>query len=497
MAVERIGIVGAGTMGSGIALVALYANIDVILYDPYPEMLDKAQAYVEKFLTKRELAERSSKLKLTSKLKDLAKATVVIEAALEDLATKQQIFAELEGICKADTILATNTSTIAVTAIAAATNHPERVAGLHFFNPAPLMQLVEVIKAAQTSHATIETLVKLVKKLDKTAVICKDSPGFIVNRVARPYYLEALHIVSEGIATPEQVDRVMEMGAGFRMGPFRLMDLIGIDISLAASTSIYEQTFHEPRFRPSLIQAQMVQAQTLGRKTSKGFYDYSENAPEFSLPPVPEMQRQSGRVNIRTSTALATRCKAAGWTTAVGVRDARYWIADNESELPGVASAAIIVFTNAGAISQRQVQRKYATRLVPTIGYDDFLLETAQLVTLVNNPSFRPSEREEVESFFNDLGLAVLWMNDSPGLILSRILSQIINEAAFAAGEGVADMGTIDVAMKLGVNYPNGPFAWGQHIGYGRVVQVLDNLYDFYHEERYRAAPLLRRLADL
>lgn len=496
MAVERIGIVGAGTMGAGIALTALYADMEVILYDLYPEMLEKAQEYIEKFLKKRKISDRIGKLTLTEELGDMAQTQVVIEAVLEDLALKQEIFAHLDEICSDDTILATNTSTIAVTRIAADTAHPQRVAGMHFFNPAPLMQLVEVIKAAQSSHATIETLVKLANQLDKTPVICNDSPGFIVNRVARPYYLEAMRIVSEGIATIEQVDTVMQMSGGFRMGPFRLMDLIGIDISLAASTSIYEQTFYEPRFRPSLIQAQMVQAKTLGRKTDKGFYDYADNAPEFTLPDVPEKQQQKGRVNSRTANGLAARCRDVGYVVATAVRDARYWIADSEAELPGVPSPAIIVFTNAGTISLRSVQRKFATRVVPTIGYDDFLLESAQLVTLVNNPSFRESEVEEVETFFANMGLTVMWMNDSPGLILTRIISQIINEAAFAVGEGVADMATVDVAMKLGVNYPSGPFEWGKQIGYNRIVSVLDNLYEFYHEERYRVAPLLRRLAD-
>lgn len=496
MTVERIGIVGAGTMGAGIALTALYANIDVILYDLYPEMLEKAQAYIEKFLEKRDMADRREKLLLTQELGDLAPAQVIIEAAPEDLSIKQELFAQLEAVCSEDAILATNTSTIAVTAIAAVVKQPERVAGLHFFNPAPLMQLVEVIKAAQSSHATIETLVKLVKQMDKTAVICKDSPGFIVNRVARPYYLEAMRIVAEGIATIEQVDTVMEMGGNFRMGPFRLMDLIGIDISLAASTSIYEQTFHEPRFRPSLMQAQKVQANTLGRKSGKGFYDYNDNAVQSTLPDVPEMQPQTGRINIRTATALASRCRQAGYSVATAVRDARYWIADNESELPGVPSPSVIVFNNAGSLSQRTIQRKFSTRIVPTIGYDDFLLENARLVTLARNDSFRESEVEEVETFFANLGLAVLWLEDSIGLILTRIISQIINEAAFAVGEGVADMNTVDVAMKLGVNYPAGPFEWGKHIGFKRVVQVLDNLYDFYHEDRYRVAPFLRRLAD-
>ena len=180
----------------------------------------------------------------------------------------------------------------------------------------------------------------------------------------------------------------------------------------------------------------------------------------------------------------------------MSVRDARFWIADSESELPGLPSHIVIAFTNAGAVSQRRVQQKYSTRIIPTIGYDDFLIETAELVTLVHNPSFRDTERAEVETFFNNLGLAVIWMDDSPGLILTRILSQIINEAAFAVGEGVADMGTIDTAMKLGVNYPAGPFEWGNRIGYHRIVRVLDMLYDYYHEERYRVAPFLRRLAN-
>ena len=495
MAIERIGVVGAGTMGAGIALTALYAGLDVTLHDVDTAVLEAAQAYIEEFLTKKEQLDALEKLHLTSKLRDMKKAQVVIEAIVEEREAKIELFGQLDSICTKGAILATNTSTIAVTSIASETKYPERMVGMHFFNPAPVMKLVEVIRAAQTSEATLKTIFELAEAMDKAPVLAQDSPGFIVNRVARPYYLEALRIVQEGIATPEQVDMVMEMGGGFRMGPFRLLDLIGLDISLAASQSIYEQTFHEPRFRPTLIQAQMVQAKLLGRKTGKGFYDYGKGAPEWTLPDAPVMQQKRGIIGVRESNALALRCRKAGYTIATNVRNPAYWIADTATSLPGILPQDATIFANAATVTLDMIQEKFATRIVPVIGYDDSLIESAQLVTLVRNPHFNEAAHAQAQVFFEELGLVVLWLDDHPGLILSRILCQIINEAAFAVGEGVADMNTVDLAMRLGVNYPAGPFDWGRSISYGRVVRTLDHLYNYYHEDRYRVAPVLRRLA--
>ncbi len=233
-------------MGSGIALAALYQGMPVLVYDISPAVLENVKAYTEKYLAKKGLQAYQTHLRLTHSLADLTEAGFVIEAVSEDLALKKDLIASLDALCAPPAILATNTSTLSVSAIASAAENPERVIGLHFFNPAPVMPLVEVISGAQSSAQTIDSAVALAKRLGKTAILAADSPGFIVNRVARPFYSEALRLVGEGVTTPEHIDSVTQ-GVGFRLGPFHLMDLIGLDINLAATQSMYEQTFGEPR----------------------------------------------------------------------------------------------------------------------------------------------------------------------------------------------------------------------------------------------------------
>lgn len=287
-----IGIIGAGTMGSGIALTALYAGGVVYLQDMILETLESAGRYIQKFLDKKGMGERAANLHLVERLDALAPAQVIIEAASERLEVKQEIFRQLDAICPPPAILASNTSTLSVTAIAAATEHPGRVAGMHFFNPAPVLPLVEVVRAAQTSQATIQTLVDVTTALGKTPVVTGDTPGFIVNRVARPFYGEALRLLGEGVADVDVIDRIVE-GGGFKMGPFKLMDLIGIDINAGAMRSMYEQTFGEPRYKPHWIQMQKLAEGALGRKTGKGFYKYDEEGKllgpsQFDHQPEPE-----------------------------------------------------------------------------------------------------------------------------------------------------------------------------------------------------------------
>ncbi len=283
---ERVGIVGAGTMGRGIAYVAITHGAQVALYDVAAGALEAARAQIEAGLreaaAKGRLAEAEvenalARLRLTAAMEDLADADVIIEAAPEDLALKQEIFRQLDRLCQPAALLASNTSSLSITALGAATRRPERVAGMHFFNPAPVMRLVEIVRGLATSEETVRALADLARRWGKTPVIAKDTPGFIVNRVARPFYLEALRLVGEGVADPPTVDRLAR-ALGFRMGPFELMDLIGLDVNLAVSESIYHAFFEEPRFRPHPLQRQMVQAGRLGRKTGKGWYEYPERS---------------------------------------------------------------------------------------------------------------------------------------------------------------------------------------------------------------------------
>jgi 3-hydroxybutyryl-CoA dehydrogenase len=282
---SKIGVMGAGTMGAGIAQVCVQAGFETILYDVSQEFIDKGLSRIHGFVQKsREKGKLSAKeekeilarLCGSLKLEDFGGSSLVIEAAPEKLELKREIFKKLDSICGVETLLATNTSSLSVTAIAGATQHPERVLGMHFFNPPVLMALVEVIRGEQTSPSTIQKALEIARALGKTPVSAKDTPGFIVNRIARPFYVEGLRILDEGNIEVGTIDRIMKEAGGFPMGPFELMDLIGIDVNFAVTESLYRSFFHDPRFRPSPTQQRMVQAGHLGRKTGRGFYTYGE-----------------------------------------------------------------------------------------------------------------------------------------------------------------------------------------------------------------------------
>jgi 3-hydroxybutyryl-CoA dehydrogenase len=377
---------------------------------------------------------------------------------------------------------------------------------MHFFNPAPVLPLVEVGRGGQTSQATVDTLVVLAKQLGKTPVVTRDTPGFIVNRVARPFYNEALRLAGEGVATYEQIDQIVQLGGGFRMGPFRLMDLIGIDINLTSTQSVYEQTYGESRYRPHWLQAQLVQQKTLGKKTGRGFYDYTGDAPLPGMPTPPPLSRQAGAVHISPgewSPGLIDLCLQAGYNLQEAVEPVAGLVVAGRPELRDYAfsydralPAHVPLFCQAIETTVHEMASwlNYPERL---IGFDSLFIGSGQIATLVASPVLSAGVRQAAEQFFTNLGRYVLWIEDTPALVLPRIVAMLANEAAFAVGEGVADRETVDQAMQLGVNYPKGPLTWAKELGYGRIVAILDHLRAEYGEERYRAAPLLRRLARL
>ena len=376
---NRIGIIGSGTMGIGIAQVAATSGCKVFLYDANPAQTEKSlqnlQQTLNKLAAKQKIsAERSAKIydsiKPCSNISDFKDCDLVIEAIIENKEIKSKVFQNVEEIVSENCVIASNTSSISITSLSSELKNPERFIGIHFFNPAPLMPLVEIIPGLLTKEKLAGEIFSLVKSWGKIPVIAKDVPGFIVNRIARPFYGEALRIAEEQIATPEQIDDAMRTLGNFKMGPFELMDLIGIDVNFSVTKTVYQDYFYDPKYKPSLLQQRMSEAKLLGRKTGKGFYDYAENA---------------------------------------------------------------------------------------------------------QNPVAEKNEELYQQIFM-------------------RIISMLINEAAEAKRLKIASDEDLELAMQKGVNYPIGLLAWGREIGYRKISETLQNLYEEYQEERYRQSPLLQKM---
>ena len=460
--VERIGVAGAGTMGAGIAQIACLGGLETHLHDPDPEALDAGVERLRGALA--EGAERgrwsaadaalaSARLRPSRLLEDMRRCELVIEAAPERLDLKHELFTRLAEVCGDEAVLATNTSSLPVTAIASPVPHPERVVGMHFFNPPPLMKAVEVVAGERSSEPALELATEVARRMGREPVRAADGPGFIANRVARPFALEALRLLGEGSATVEQIDRVVRLGGGFRMGPFELMDLVGIDVGFEVSKSFYSQSFNEPRWQPHPIQAKMVQAGRHGRKAGRGYYDYGRDPHRPSDPELP--------APVEGATPPADGDPVEGPVFRA---------------IPVATASIAAVDGDGGAVGY------YA--LPP--------LADAPLVELTRGPATSDDAATGAEEFFRGLGKHVEWVGDSPGLVLGRIVCQIVNESAFTLQAGVATAEDIDTAMRLGFNYPRGPIEWAESIGLDHVLAVLDGLWSERREERYRAAPLLR-----
>jgi 3-hydroxybutyryl-CoA dehydrogenase len=377
----------------------------------------------------------------------------VIEAAPEDLDVKRALFGRLAEVCGDRTVLATNTSSLPVTAIAAPVPHPERVVGMHFFNPPVLIKLVEVVAGDQSAEHALAVATEVARRMGREPVRAADGPGFLANRVARPFGLEALRLLGERVSTVEQIDRIVRVGGGFRMGPFELADLIGVDVNFDVAKSFYAQSFNEPRWQPHPIQARMVQAGRLGRKAGRGYYEYGDGPHRPEDPPAPD--------------------PAAG----AGPADGAFVEGD------GFRAALV---DSASLAAQEADESTVGYYALPPIA-------EAPLVELTRAPSTSEPAAQAAERFFLGLGKHVEWVGDSPGLVLGRIVCQVVNEAAFTLQAGVGSSEDVDTAMRLGFNYPRGPLEWGQRIGLGHVLGVLDGLWAERREERYRAAPLIRR----
>jgi 3-hydroxybutyryl-CoA dehydrogenase len=479
-----LGVVGAGTMGAGIAQLGCAAGFRTLLHDPLPEALEAGERRVrgglERWVAKgRADAAAADLLGTAAALDDLAGCELVIEAAPERPDLKRALFAELSRVCGSETVLATNTSSIPVTSLAGAAARPENVVGMHFFNPPPLMELLEVIRADQTSDEALAVAKTAGEAMGKRVILAADGPGFLVNRCGRPFSGEGLRLLGERVATTEQIDRICRMAGGFRMGPFELMDLVGIDVGFEVAKSFAELSFGEPRWRPSPIQARMVAAGRLGRKTGRGYYEYAEDEtyrPEDPAPPAPG----DGPV----ADGLRERARAAGYELREGgpaelVVDAGPKRAEH---VPG--GAPLLALCAGSSLAARGEPGAVGFGLLPPLG---------SLVELTRGPGTQPFAAAAAEGFFARLGFHAEWVEDAPGLVLGRIVCQLVNEAAFAVGEGVGTEEDVDAGMELGLGHPRGPIAWGEAIGLEHVMAVLDGLWTERREERYRPAPLLVR----
>jgi len=528
-----IGVLGAGTMGSGIAQLAARSGARTLLHDPVAEALQKglqrARAGLGKEAAKGRLSDEQAEragasLHAVDSLDALAPCELVIEAAPERLELKHELYARLSEIVSEECVLASNTSSLLVTALGPAASHPERVVGMHFFNPAPLMALLEVVAGEQSSERALALAHATGVAMGKTVIRASDGPGFLVNRCNRPFGLEALRLLQERIADVETIDRICRMEGGFRMGPFELMDLVGVDVGFEISKSFYAQSFGEPRWRPSPIAARYVAAGLHGRKAGRGYYSY------------PSERREPGAgPGHRPADPDAREAEPPGSGEGVVVIDGAGLVAEELRHLAaragyevrsphdptgGVLPSLVIecdrvpagaddLSTSSEAAAREQPQggahlilceAGSLGRLDPggsAVGFHALApLGHGALVELTRNEGSSPLAAARAERFFRALGKHMAWVGDAPGLVLGRIVCQVVNECAFALGEGVGEATDIDTGMKLGLSYPRGPLEWADTIGLDRVLSVLQALRAEYGEERYRAAPALRGLVQ-
>jgi 3-hydroxybutyryl-CoA dehydrogenase len=531
-----VGVLGAGTMGGGIAQLACLAGARTLLHDPIPEALERGAEALRRNLGKG--AERgrwsaadaeaaAARLEPVDSLEALAPCELVIEAAPERLDLKRELYARLSEIVSPECVIATNTSSLPVTALAAAATHPERVVGMHFFNPAPLMALLEVVAGEESGERPLALARAMGEAMGKVVIDAADGPGFLVNRVNRPFGLEALRLVTERIASVEEVDRICRLGGGFRMGPFELQDLVGVDVGFDVARSFYEQSFGEPRWRPSMLSARMVAAGRTGRKAGRGWYDYRDGPHRPHDPEPPAVSGPAGVAAAASAAtgsgpaagdaagasaaapgapplvviagetplahALAERASAAGWDArppAGAQGEVPFLILDcgADEDDPPLQGGPQAICLHEGSLAA----------LDPGGGAVGFHalppLQPGGLVELTRGPDSLESAATAAERFFASLGLHTAWVGDAPGLVLGRIVCQLANEAAFAVGEGVGTAADVDAGLVHGMNHPRGVLGWADEIGLHHVLSVLDALRDETGEERYRAAPLLRSL---
>ncbi|WP_434983538.1 3-hydroxyacyl-CoA dehydrogenase PaaH [Vreelandella zhaodongensis] len=494
-----IGVIGAGAMGAGIAQVAAQAGHSVILHDNQPGAakagIDNIRRQLEKRVAKGKMIQGDvdniiARLQPADAIDALADSHLVIEAIVENLEIKRQVFAQLEALCSPDTLLASNTSSLSITSIAANLERPERMAGLHFFNPAPVMKLVEVVSGLATTTNVADTLYDTAVAWGKVAVHASSTPGFIVNRVARPFYAECLRLLQEGASDAATIDALLRQAGGFRMGPFELMDLIGHDVNYAVTRSVFDAYYGDTRFEPSLVQQALVEAGRLGRKSGKGFFDYAEGAakpqPAFAAPANTELPALVVQGDPGVIPPLLERAQEAGLD-----------VVRRESLQPDgtprlYLGDLVLALSDGRCAAERAINEGLDALVLFDLCLD---YRSASAIALAASHTTSPEARQLATAFFQRLGMDVVWLTDTPGLVVLRTVAMLANEAADAVLQGVCSAQDGDLAMQAGVNYPRGPLAWADSLGLPFVHRTLTHLQQSYGEERYRSSFLLRRNA--
>lgn len=492
---RRVGLIGTGAMGRGIAQMAAQAGAEVWLLDAQAgaaaaarealvKTWDSLQAKGKIDAAKREACVQG--LHVAESMQDLASCDLLIEAIVERLDVKQSVFQQLEDVVAADAVLVSNTSSLSVTAIAAKLKHPGRFAGFHFFNPVPLMKVVEVIAGLKTDAAVCERLAGFARAFGHTPVAAQDTPGFIVNHAGRGYGTEALRVASERVTDFATMDRILKDQMGFRLGPFELLDLTALDVSHPVMESIYHQYFEEPRYRPSVITAQRLAGGMVGKKVGEGFYAYENGVAQVpaeapapvveTLPPVwvsPKAARRQELYQLLKDLGAAIETGAA----------------------PSAQALILVAPLGMDVTTLAAVERLDATR---TLGIDMMLEDSStKRRVLATNPATRPDMRDAAHALFARDGKAVSVVRDSGGFVTQRVVATIVNIAADMCQQGVCTPADLDIAVTLGLGYPMGPLAMGDRIGPTNVLEILFNLQTVYGDPRYRPSPWLRRRGAL
>jgi 3-hydroxybutyryl-CoA dehydrogenase len=489
---DPVGVVGAGTMGAGIAQVAALAGHEVRLVDAVAGVADRAvtaagerleRLAAKDRLRSDEAAAARHRLTAVADVSDLAGCVLVVEAVAEDLAVKRDLFAELEKVCGETAILATNTSSLSVTEIAAGLTRPERVAGMHFFNPAPVLPLVEVVAGAATGPTVVDALVELAGAWGKTAVRCTSTPGFIVNRVARPYYAEAFRLLEAGVTDPATLDALFREAGGFPMGPCELTDLIGQDVNAAVTRSVWVAFGMDARFQPSAYQEALVADGRLGRKIGRGIYEGGPRPLPSTAPAAARPDRLVVNGGGGPLDGLVRRIAAAGLAGPATL--------DLGPVRIRPASGVVIRLTDGRTAADASAGGAETVVLV------DLALDYATATRVaVAAPEAAPVHAVQAAvGCLQAAGLTVTVLPDTPGLIVARTVAMLAAFGADAVDSAVASAADVDTAMRLGVNYPRGPIEWGDALGWGWVVGVLDALARADDPDRYRASPALRERA--